>query len=76
VVFNVRFEHDGERGGYMVRCKELPEVDAHGATLTLARADARRKILTALERRAEAGEPVPRLIYVPPPAGGEREHRT
>jgi hypothetical protein len=29
----VRFEHDGERGDDMVRCKELPEVAAHGATL-------------------------------------------
>jgi len=64
--FSVRFEHDGERGGHLVRCKELPEVDAHGATLTLACADASRKIVSALERRAEAGEAVPRLIYLPP----------
>ena len=65
--FRVRFENDGERGGYTVKCGVLPEVAAHGATLTAARADARKKIASALERRAQAGEPIPRLAYVAPP---------
>jgi predicted RNase H-like HicB family nuclease len=64
--FRVRFEYDGERGGYIVRCNGLPEVAAHGATLTAARADARKKIASAVEQRAQAGEPIPRLTYVAP----------
>jgi len=64
--FFLRFEHDGERGGYRVRCKGLPEVEAHGPTLTNARADARRKITEALEQRAQAGKPIPRLVHAPP----------
>jgi predicted RNase H-like HicB family nuclease len=71
--FDIRFEPNGELGGYSVSCRQLPEVAAHGATLISARAAARRAIKDALEHRADSGEPIPRLRYVPTPRWRRRE---
>lgn len=54
------FEQDGERGGYTVTCRQLPEVAAHGDTFIRAQAAARRAIREALEQGARAGERFPK----------------
>ena len=65
VLFDIRFERDGERGGYAVTWRQLPEVAAHGDTFIRARAAARRAIKDALEKRAAAGERFPKRRPVP-----------
>ena len=66
VMFDIRFKPDAERGGFSVTCRQLPEVAAHGATFTIARAAARRAITAAVEDRVDKGE-FPRLRFVSPP---------
>ena len=62
-VFDLRFERDPERGGYLVTCQELPEVAGWGRTLRAARADSQTEIKHALQDRAEDGVPIPTLRY-------------
>lgn len=76
VVFDIRFEPDGERGGYTVTCRQLPEVAAHGDTVIRARAAARRAIKDSLEDRAAAGERFPKRRYVPPLSKAPRASAT
>jgi hypothetical protein len=66
VVFTIWFVRDQERGGYQVGCHGLPEVAGYGQTLNDARADVVRDIKGVLQKRAEAGKPIPRLVYAPP----------
>jgi predicted RNase H-like HicB family nuclease len=64
VWFDCRFHADPE-GGYLVTCRELPEMIAGGKTLRAARADARYQIVGCLEDLAEDGQPIPPLTYAP-----------
>jgi predicted RNase H-like HicB family nuclease len=61
VWFDCDFHVDLE-GGYLVTCRELPEMIAGGKTLRAARANARYQIIGCLEDLAEDGQPIP-LTY-------------
>jgi len=61
-VFTIWFVRDAALGGYQVGCEGLAGVAGDGRNLQQARRDAVRDIKAILEDRAEAGQPIPKLI--------------